>query len=220
MITLSNISKVFGKGEAKTVALHDLSLEIREGELLAVMGPSGSGKSTLLNILGCLDKPTTGEYLLRGEAVGRCSGKELARLRNERFGFVVQDFALVERYTAEKNIRIPLSYSRKKKDAAAAVNQVLQELSITGLRRQLCCTMSGGQRQRVAIARALVNDPDILLADEPTGALDSKTGGEILEVFHRVHEEGRTVIIVTHDERVARQCQRTIHLVDGTLVEK
>lgn len=217
MISLFNISKTFGTGGAKTIALHDLSLDISKGELLAIMGPSGSGKSTLLNIIGCLEQPSGGTYLLNGVSIQSLSTKKNANLRNEYFGFIVQDFALIEHYTAEKNITLPLTYSKKKINAKQAVDSVMKELNISSLKKQLCCTMSGGQRQRVAIARALINEPEIILADEPTGSLDSKTGQDIMDLFKQIHKQGKTVIIVTHDERVAKQCDRIVHIVDGTL---
>ena len=201
-IQLKNISKIYGKGSTTVTALKNISLDIYDGEMLAIMGPSGSGKSTLVNIVGLLDHPTEGYYYLNGIDISRASHKQLAHLRNEFLGFVVQDFALIEEYTVEKNIMLPLLYARKNHKQAL---------------KQKARFLSGGQRQRVAIARALANNPSIILADEPTGALDQKTGTEVLQLFRKMNHEGKTVIIVTHDISIASHCDRCLTIVDGQI---
>lgn len=219
MIQLNNITKVFGKKAAKCIALSDISLSVSEGEFLAVMGASGSGKSTLLNIIGCLDSPTDGEYLFRGKKISR-NNKSLAQFRNSELGFIVQDFALIEKCTVEQNIAVPLAYSKKKLNKRNEIDRVLELLGITEKRKVLACNLSGGQRQRVAIARALVNHPSIILADEPTGALDSKNGTAVMEILKELNAQGITVIMVTHDERLSNYCKRKIILSDGKIINE
>lgn len=216
VIKITELQKTFGKGEAEVKALRGLSLSIEAGEMVAIMGPSGSGKSTLLNILGCIDEPTSGEYLLLDRSIGRYNEKERASLRNEVFGFVVQDFSLVDRYSVSKNVKIPLTYSKKKhglKDAL--VDEALSRLGILEKKKVLARNLSMGQRQRVAIARAIINGPEIILADEPTGSLDSETGKDVMKILSGLNREGKTVIIVTHDVKVASYCHRTVRIVDG-----
>lgn len=216
LIQLNNVTRVFGKKDARCEALAGISLEVEKGEFLAIMGASGSGKSTLLNIIGCLDSPTTGEYLYKGKEIAK-KGKALAEFRNSELGFVVQDFALIEKYTVAQNIAVPLAYTKKKLDKKAEINSVMEILGLTDKRNVLACSLSGGQRQRVAIARALVNHPSMILADEPTGALDSKNGAEVMKILKELNERGITVIMVTHDEKLAQYCKRKIVLSDGKI---
>ncbi|WP_353892499.1 ABC transporter ATP-binding protein [Proteinivorax hydrogeniformans] len=219
-IRLTKVDKIYGQGDAKVHALKELSLTITTGEMVAIMGPSGSGKSTLLNILGCIDRPTKGEYSYKENEISHIKAKEMARLRNEVFGFVIQDFALVDRYTVFKNIMIPLSYSQKAiKSKKEKVESVLKQLNISEKRDVLAANLSGGQRQRVAIARAIVNEPEIILADEPTGSLDSATGQDVLDIFTKLNSvEKKTIIIVTHDKEVASCCHRIVNIQDGMIV--
>lgn len=219
LIKLKNMQKTYGKKALTTHALNGISLEIEEGEMLAVMGVSGSGKSTLLNILGCLDKPTGGKYFLRDKDITTYTAKQMAKLRNETFGFVLQDFALIERYTVAQNVMIPLRYSKKYVSGREKrVDEILQQLDIYKKKNQLSLRLSGGQRQRVAIGRAIVNDAEILLCDEPTGSLDSKTAKEIMQIFKDLNAKGKTVIIVTHDKEIAGQCERIIEISDGKII--
>lgn len=220
MIELKNICRVFGKGDAEVRALNGVSLCIPDGKMVAIIGPSGSGKTTLMNILGCIDTPTSGQYFLDGKDVSLCKGKEMAVLRNEKFGFIVQDFALIKSYTVYQNVLLPILYSKKASagDKREKVEGLLKRLSIFDKMNTYPTTLSGGQKQRVAIARALINDPGILLADEPTGALDQKTGQEIVDLFREINRQGKTVIIVTHDMKVADQCDEIISLCDGVCV--
>lgn len=216
IITLFDLHKTYGSGESEVKALRGISLLVNKGEMIAVMGPSGSGKSTLLNIIGCIDKATRGKYLLSDRSIDGYNDVERAELRNEVFGFVVQDFSLVERYSVYKNIMVPLSYSKKMiKSKKDKIEKVLFQLGILEKKNAMAYNLSMGQRQRVAIARAIVNDPDIILADEPTGSLDSNTGKEVLDILKKLNTEGKTIIIVTHDINVASCCHRTIQIKDG-----
>ena len=210
---------VMGSGDTADIvhALDGVSLTIQAAEMVAIRGPSGSGKSTLMNILGCLDRPTSGRYVLAGEDVGRMSGNALAAVRNRRIGFVFQTFNLLPRMNAMENVELPLLYG----GAANAKKKALEALKIVGLAdrsQHKPNQLSGGQRQRVSIARAIVTDPAIVLADEPTGALDTRTGEEILELFTQLTAQGRTIIVVTHDLKVAGYCQREIYMRDGKIV--
>jgi len=219
-IKLKNISKVYGEGKTAVKALNNIDLEIKKGEMIAIMGTSGSGKSTLLNILGLLDISTTGEYFINGININSLPEKEKAFYRNEIFGFVVQDFALIEKYKAIDNIKIPFSYTRRKidkKEITKRIHMVTKKMGIIEKLQEPAYNLSGGQRQRVAIARAIVNDPQIILADEPTGALDSENTKDIMNLFKKLNEEGKTIVIITHDEEVARYCDYTIKLKDGEL---
>lgn len=219
LIELKNIKKVYGKGDAQVEALRGIDLSIEKGEMIAIMGASGSGKSTLLNILGFLDKPTEGNYLLNGQSVGKLGDKILARNRNKFIGFVVQNFALIEDYTVFQNIKVPLDYTKiSKKEKKQRIITLLDKMKISDKKDKLPKELSGGQNQRVAIARALVNDPEIILADEPTGALDSKTGEDVMDIFKEFNKEGKTVIIITHDEKIANMCKRIIKIEDGKLL--
>lgn len=220
MITLTNIKKVYNPKKANEFeALHGISAEINDGELVAIIGKSGAGKSTLLHILACIDSYQDGEYKIDDTLVKGLSERKYARIRNEKIGMVMQDFALVEDFTALENVMIPLNFSKKKikgkKEKALAA---LRSVGIEDLAKKPCNKLSGGQKQRVAIARAIVNEPSMILADEPTGALDTKTSGEIMELFKSLNEQGRTVVIVTHDPKVAEQCRRVIEISDGNIV--
>jgi len=217
MIRLEGIEKLYRVGTETVRALRGVTLDIAANEYVAIMGPSGSGKSTMMNILGCLDIPTGGRYFLRGEDVAKLSQSKLARIRGRQIGFVFQTFELLPRTTALKNVQLPLMYTqvpRKKQRAIAALKRVGLLDRATHRPNQL----SGGQKQRVAIARALAQEPDIILADEPTGNLDSQTGDEIMEVFESLHAEGQTIIVVTHEEEIAARCRRVIRLRDGLVV--
>lgn len=220
ILRLENIHKVYGKGDLQAEALKGVDLVVNEGEMIAIIGVSGSGKSTLLNIMGTLDKASTGKYILEGKETSQYSQKEMAKLRNKTFGFVVQHFALIKGFNVYDNVEIPLVYSKgNKKEYEEKVKTILVKLKIRDKIDNKPNELSGGQCQRVAIARALVNDAKILLADEPTGALDKKTGQEVLDIFKDLNKEGKTVIIVTHDERIANQCNRVIRMDDGRIVE-
>jgi putative ABC transport system ATP-binding protein len=216
IIRLTDVHKVYGSGEDEVRALNGISLTMDPGDYVAIMGPSGSGKSTLMHILGCLDVPSEGEYALAGRPVSQLSPRALARERNRRVGFVFQSFNLLPRSNLVRNVELPLLYGGVK--SAERRERALAALAKVGLAeraRALPPQLSGGQRQRVAIARALVNDPSIVLADEPTGNLDSKTGQEILALFGELHEQGHTVILVTHDPNVAARAGKIVRIVDG-----
>jgi putative ABC transport system ATP-binding protein len=220
MITTHDLWKTYVMGEEEIHALRGLSINIEQGEYVAIMGPSGSGKSTLMNLIGCLDTPTKGSYLLNGKEVAAMNDDDLARIRNEEIGFVFQTFNLLPRATALHNVELPLVYAGvSAKDRQTRAMQALEKVELTSRSSHRPNELSGGQRQRVAIARALVNNPSILLADEPTGNLDSKTGEEIMQVFHRLHAGGNTIILVTHEADIAAHAHRVIYVRDGQ-VEK
>ncbi|MFS1467593.1 ABC transporter ATP-binding protein [Vibrio lentus] len=219
LVELSNIGKHYSNGDTEIRVLDGVDLSIEKGEFLSILGPSGSGKSTLMNMLGCLDKPTEGEYQLDGKNVAALSANDLAGIRNQKIGFVFQSFNLLEYASALDNVALPLVYSgikakERRKRAAALLEQVGLGDRLDHKPNQL----SGGQKQRVAIARALVNDPQIILADEPTGALDSKSGAEIEALFNQLHAEGRTLIIVTHDNSLAERTKRIVTIKDGKVL--
>ena len=220
LIETRDLWKTYVMGSEEIHALRGVSIEIERGEYVAIMGPSGSGKSTLMNLIGCLDTPSKGTYLLNGKQAGLMNDNELARIRNEEIGFVFQTFNLLPRASALHNVELPLVYagvSSKERDARARA--ALENVELGSRMSHRPNELSGGQRQRVAIARALVNNPSILLADEPTGNLDSKTGAEIMALFARLHEAGNTIILVTHEADVAAFAKRVIHIRDGQ-VEK
>ncbi|ACD22112.1 ABC transporter ATP-binding protein [Clostridium botulinum] len=217
VIGLKDIKKIYGKKDYETVALQSIDLEISEGESIAIMGTSGSGKSTLLNILGCLDTQTSGSYFFNGNSINTFKEKELAKLRNSSFGFIVQSFALIDDFTVYENVVIPLDYSKNKKKKSEVIN-LLKKLGIDEKINKTPKELSGGQCQRVAIARALVNDPEVILADEPTGSLDGRTGQEIMNILLDLNKKGKTLIIVTHDLNIAKQCYRIVNIVDGKII--
>lgn len=220
MIKLINVNKIYGaKTESENKALDNINLTIRDGEFVSIMGPSGSGKSTLLNILGCIDSPTTGEYYLNERKVSSLKGKELVRIRNEEIGFIFQNFNLLYDYNLIDNVALPLEYSKKKIPKLKMAMDMLKSLGLELHKIKTPDQLSGGQKQRVAIGRALINEPKIILADEPTGALDQKTGVEVMEMLKKINKEGKTVIIITHDINIGKQCSRMIKIIDGRLEE-
>lgn len=220
MITLKNIIKIYNPKKANEFeALHGVSCEIQDGEMVAVIGKSGAGKSTLLHILACIDSYQKGEYTIDGTLVKNLSERQYAKIRNEKIGMVMQDFALVEDFSALENVMIPLNFSKKKiKDKKEKALAALNSVGIKDLAKKLCNKLSGGQKQRVAIARAIVNEPTMILADEPTGALDTKTSEEIMELFKSLNHQGKTIVIVTHDPKVAEQCDRIVEISDGNIL--
>ncbi|WP_294409398.1 ABC transporter ATP-binding protein [uncultured Ruminococcus sp.] len=223
MIVLKNISKTYNEGSADAVhALKNVDLTVNDGEMLAVMGVSGSGKSTLLHIIGCLDRASSGEYELDGENISKAYMDKLNRLRNEKIGFVLQDYGLIEDKTVLENVMFPLAFSKyvSYKEMKTRARNTLSPLGIADLEKKRVSRLSGGQKQRTAIARAIVNDPSLILADEPTAALDRHTADEIMSVFTSLSKsKKRTVIIVTHDKRIADMCDRTLYISDGVLTE-
>ncbi|EJT5924732.1 ABC transporter ATP-binding protein [Clostridium perfringens] len=219
LIKLRSVVRTYGKGENIVHALRNINLSIKSGEFVAIMGPSGSGKTTLLNILGCLDSADSGSYELEGREITDTSEKELAKIRNANLGFVVQSFELLNDYTVYENIKIPLEYSDKKiKNKKEKVMGILKELDLLDKLNKYPTELSGGQCQRIAIARALINEPKIILADEPTGALDKRTGNEVMNIFKDINKGGTTIILVTHDINIASQCHRIINIEDGFIV--
>ena len=218
-VKLANISKVYKMGDNEVVALNGVDLDIAEGEFVAIMGPSGSGKSTLMNILGCLDTPTTGSYLLDNEEVANLSEDVLAKIRNKKIGFVFQNFNLLSRISALENVALPLVYAGVSK--TERINRAQELLKMVGLadrQHHMPNELSGGQRQRVAIARALVNNPKITMADEPTGNLDTKSSVEIMAMFKELYKQGKTIILVTHEPDIAENAKRIITVRDGKIV--
>lgn len=216
MILLSDVSKVYKIGDTVVKALDHANMHVNRGEFVSVIGPSGSGKSTLMNIIGCLDTATSGQYFLDGQEIANYSKNELSRIRNRKIGFIFQDFNLLPKLTAYENVELPLIYqglpaSRRKEQAEEALNQ----LGLWDRRDHKPTELSGGQQQRVAIARALATHPSLFLADEPTGNLDQKTGGMLLELFHKLNEEGNTILLITHDVKVAKEATRSIKILDG-----
>ena len=218
LLLLRGVGKVY-EGEQPVVGLSDVDLDIFPGDFLAVMGPSGSGKSTLMNILGCLDVPTSGTYEIKGVPVTTLSPEALAALRNREIGFIFQVFHLLPRYTALRNVELPLLYAGVgREERARRALEALQAVGIEDRKNHLSNQLSGGQKQKVAIARALVNRPSLLLADEPTGNLDSKSGEELLAILTQLNAEGATIVLVTHDLAIARNAGRIVHIIDGRLV--
>lgn len=221
MIEIKNLVKIYNKGKTNEFcALKGIDLSIEEGEMVAIIGKSGAGKSTLLHILAAIDSYDKGSYLLDGVSVGDLKEKDRARFRNQKIGIVMQDYALIDEYTIEENVQIPLIFGKVKGNDVRRekIMTALENVGLAELAKKPVRQLSGGQKQRVAIARALVNNPTFLLADEPTGALDSKTSGEIMDVFEKLNQGGKTVIIVTHDMEVAARCGRVIEISDGEIV--
>ena len=221
MIEIKNLVKIYNKGKTNEFcALKGIDLSIEEGEMVAIIGKSGAGKSTLLHILAAIDSYDKGSYLVDGVSVGDLKEKDRARFRNQKIGIVMQDYALIDEYTIEENVQIPLIFGKVKGNDVRRekIMTALENVGLAELAKKPVRQLSGGQKQRVAIARALVNNPTFLLADEPTGALDSKTSGEIMDVFEKLNQGGKTVIIVTHDMEVAARCGRVIELSDGEIV--
>lgn len=221
MIVFEEVSKIYRIGENEVRALDHANMRIREGEFVSIVGPSGSGKSTMMNLIGCLDIADGGTYRLDGQEIETYSEKELARIRNKKIGFIFQNFNLIGNMTASENIELPLIYQNvPKTERKARVKEVLEKVKLPGRGYHKPNELSGGQQQRVAIARAIVTRPSLILADEPTGNLDSKTGEEIMGLFHELHEQGNTIVLITHDEKVAKQADRMIHILDGRVKEE
>ena len=217
---MTGIHKIYPLGDEELHVLKDINLHIEQGEYLSILGPSGSGKSTLMNIIGCLDTPTKGSYILHGRQVDDMNEKELARLRSKEIGFVFQNSQLLPRLTAQQNVELPLIYADvSTKERRRRAKEMLERVGLSDRMEHYPNQLSGGQQQRVAIARALVGNPSILLADEPTGALDQKTGKQVMQLFQSLNDEGRTVIMITHDMNVAANARRTVHIIDGELTE-
>lgn len=219
LLALHNIAKIYQIGDQQTKVLKEVSLTVNEGELLAIVGTSGSGKSTLMNIIGLLDKADGGKYLLQGRDIAGLDDDALAAVRNQMIGFVFQQFNLLPRFNASQNVALPLIYRNvPQAEIKERVHQALARVGMDAYAEHRPTQLSGGQQQRIAIARALVGEPRVILADEPTGALDSRTGTEVMRLFLTLHQEGRTIIMVTHDEQVAAQCARRITLADGQII--
>ncbi len=221
MIQLREISKIYHVGGQEVRALDRAWLSIREGEFVSIVGPSGSGKTTMMNIIGCLDVADSGEYILDGQSIEQYSEAELARIRNRKIGFVFQGFNLLSRLTAEANVELPLIYQRMGlAERKERVEEALKRVDLYDRRKHKPVELSGGQQQRVAIARALVTRPSLVLADEPTGNLDSRTGAEIIDLFHELHEAENTILLITHNPEVANMAQRVVHILDGQVHEE
>jgi len=220
MIQLKDVCKYYQVGEDRVRALDHANLHIYPKEFVSIIGPSGSGKSTLMNIIGCLDVADAGEYLLDGLPIESYTENQLAKVRNEKIGFVFQQYNLIPKLTAEENVELPLIYQKvPKKERAERVKEALERVNMYARAKHLPTELSGGQQQRVSIARAIVTRPKLILADEPTGALDSKTSREIIDIFHELHGQGNTIVLITHDGGIARQAQRSIHILDGRISE-
>ena len=220
MIDIKDLCKVYLVGDERVRALDHACLHIYPHEFVSIIGPSGSGKSTLMNIIGCLDIADAGSYLLDNLPIEAYSENELARIRNEKIGFVFQQFNLIPKLSAEENVELPLIYQKvPKAQRAQRVREALERVGLANRSKHLPTELSGGQQQRVAIARAIVTNPKLILADEPTGALDSKTSQEIIDIFHELHRQGNTIVLITHDSDVAKQAERSIHIFDGRISE-
>ncbi len=220
MIDIKDLCKVYIVGDEKVRALDHATLHIYPKEFVSIIGPSGSGKSTLMNIIGCLDVADAGSYHLDGLPIESYSENQLAKIRNEKIGFVFQSFNLIPKLTAEENVELPLIYQGlPRPERAERVREALERVGLTKRAKHLPTELSGGQQQRVAIARAIATRPKLILADEPTGALDSRTGQEIIDIFHELHAQGNTIVLITHDPKVAKQAARSIHILDGRISE-
>lgn len=221
LVQLENIGKTYRTGTISLTVLSKISLSIRRGEMIAITGPSGSGKSSLMNIIGLLDRPSGGKLYLKGEEIDlKMPDRKLAAIRSQTIGFVFQSFNLLSKISALNNVLMPVIYNPNRQQAKSRAKQILEELGLGKRLTHRPYELSGGEQQRVAIARALINNPEIILADEPTGNLDSKSGQAIMEIFHRLNQEGKTVVIITHDEKVSRKCQRIIRLADGEITKE
>ena len=220
MIVLRDVCKTYQVGDEIVQALDHASLTVQDGEFVSIIGPSGSGKSTMMNIIGCLDTADSGEYLLDDIPIEDYTENELAQIRSRKIGFVFQSFNLIPQLTAQENVDLPLIYQRvRRSERRRRVAEALERVQLTGRRHHLPSELSGGQQQRVAIARAIAAHPSLILADEPTGNLDSHTGQDIMDIFHELHDSGNTIVLITHDDAVARQAQRSIHILDGRVKE-
>lgn len=220
ILNMKNIVKTYQMGDEEQTVLRSINLVINKGEFVSILGPSGSGKSTLMNIIGCLDVPTSGEYILNEKVVDDLDESELAQIRNSEIGFVFQQFQLLPRLTALQNVELPLIYAGvSEKERKRKATDMLSRVGLKDKLKNKPSQLSGGQQQRVAIARAMVTEPTILLADEPTGALDQKTGQQIMELFAQLHNEGKTIIMITHDEKIAQHGSREVKILDGELSE-
>jgi putative ABC transport system ATP-binding protein len=222
VIEIINLSKTYKMGETEVNALRDISLHVQSGEYIAIMGPSGSGKSTLMNIIGCLDRPTSGKYILEDMDVSKFNRDDRAEIRNDKIGFIFQNFNLLARTSAVENVELPLIYSRKNalsdQKMREKARSCLERVGLNGWENHTPAQLSGGQQQRVAIARALINDPAILLADEPTGNLDTKTSEQVMEIFEKLNSEGILVVLITHEMDIAEHAKRIVMLRDGEIV--
>ena len=220
MIQLKEVCKFYQVGDDRVRALDHATLHIKPREFVSIIGPSGSGKSTMMNIIGCLDVADAGQYLLDGLPIESYTENQLAKIRNEKIGFVFQQFNLIPKLSAEENVELPLIYQKvSRQERVRRVKEALRLVGLENRAKHLPTELSGGQQQRVAIARAIVTNPKMILADEPTGALDSKTSQEIMDLFHNLHQQGNTIIVITHDSDVARQAERSIHILDGKITE-
>jgi len=218
LLKIKNLQKIYATGDISVAALQDINLEVDKGEFVAIMGPSGSGKSTLMNLLGCLDSPTSGQYFLAGDDVSRKSDDELAEVRNQYIGFIFQSFNLLPKLSALENVALPLIYRGvHSKERLIKARQALAVVGLEDRVHHLPTELSGGQQQRVAIARVLAGEPELILADEPTGALDSRSGAEVLGIFQSLNKNGKTIVIVTHDEQIALHTKRIIRFKDGMM---
>ena len=220
MIQLKEVCKFYQVGDDRVRALDHATLHIRPKEFVSIIGPSGSGKSTMMNIIGCLDVADAGQYLLDGLPIESYTENQLAKIRNEKIGFVFQQFNLIQKLSAEENVELPLIYQKvPKAERQVRVKEALEKVNLYQRAKHLPTELSGGQQQRVAIARAIVTKPKLILADEPTGALDSKTSREIIDIFHDLHRQGNTIVLITHDNNIAREAERSIHILDGQISE-
>ena len=220
MIQLKEVCKYYQVGDDQVRALDHATLHIRPKEFVSIIGPSGSGKSTMMNIIGCLDVADAGQYLLDGLPIESYTENQLAKIRNEKIGFVFQQFILIQKLSAEENVELPLIYQKvPKAERQKRVKEALEKVNLYQRAKHLPTELSGGQQQRVAIARAIVTKPKLILADEPTGALDSKTSREIIDIFHDLHRQGNTIVLITHDNNIAKEAERAIHILDGQISE-